>query len=894
MQNKKAQRKAGSFDIESRHFSPLHKAHTQLWEALLPLSPFRALTPDDIVNADPALTVWETASDSITILVYDSAEGTRPNTNLLLVEAMLRFCEYGAGIPDISGTDQTENLRLRFVRLKCHIEEALLAEARSDERLERQERSDAQCDLDLVRDWAIEIREELLNSGQRTEHWTEDALPWILGYLTTWDNIEFSILRDSGITLVMRDIIYAPMIPVVSYMQPIRNWAASLLKRWKSRPEAESLPQSERTRLGLDITLPFDTPSPSTNTPFPPHILYRVGEIASDLQELKDALTDKAAADHSRIFRALDKVEAWKAEADPLSAKGIHDAVSQFQITPGLRHPAKEVGDRMYSVVAEFNPCPQFQRRVMSISYYTPPDPTPAFRLTFRDKNALPEAIQNSRLGAFGRDVPDNRTWADVTIETTATEQINVLFDRFISTANLQHRHPLAPLTNFAFASTPEPFYSYAGKTNEEIQELGKRLWEVSPFRFVQGQVKDLPITESHLVYYNRSHFRRVGVPELTSKQPRERTLPPSCVAPAHWIRASVPPGGESVWECLPSLAFVGNGHDLYPRATSPPAIASHVYVPRSFERLGIYGLTAYREEVTKDCTPVKLEPPLAAVQARALLGRAIQYEVPVVPLPPLPEGARPKKKTTRSPAADLLGGGQYQEASATLMVGEPCAVPSNRIDTAHPFTPKWVGALALVEEPETPEQVFIPPPAPKAEGPDRLASILEVAAKSPQFEVGISDDYVILVGEITLHGIQETSDSVFTSIERIENCKPGIWQGGRDTDQDNFRIWVHWPEGDVDIEILSWREVTTVSVDGGKISILARGITSPEAILALTGNDEDVEGFVECIGLHGAEEDSFHIPGGVSSYTGGDGGFGVYAASDADGKVIGIKVIGL
>ncbi|KAJ7940415.1 hypothetical protein B0H13DRAFT_10280 [Mycena leptocephala] len=254
MQNKKSNRKAGSF-AQFLNFSPLHDAHTQLWNTLLPLQPFRALTPADIANADPAFTAWETASDSITILAYDNAGNNRPNTNLLLVDAMLRFCEYGAGIPDISGTDGTEVLRQRFVRLKRHIEKALLAEARSDERLVRQDRSDAQSDLDLVRDWAIEIQEELLNPGQRTEHWTHDALPWILVYLTTWDDIEFSILSDSGITLVMRDIIYAPIIPVVSYMQPIRAWAASLLNRWKSRPEVVTLPPGEKTRLGLDINL---------------------------------------------------------------------------------------------------------------------------------------------------------------------------------------------------------------------------------------------------------------------------------------------------------------------------------------------------------------------------------------------------------------------------------------------------------------------------------------------------------------------------------------------------------------------------------------------------------------------------------------------------------------
>ncbi|KAJ7905736.1 hypothetical protein B0H14DRAFT_2661372 [Mycena olivaceomarginata] len=560
--------------------------------------------------------------------------------------------------------------------------------------------------------------------------------------------------------------------------------------------------------------------------------------------------------------------------------------------------------------MAQFNmPNAHLERRVTSFSYILPADPI--FPLTFRDKNGFPETFKGMDTFGLGREMPDTRIWQNVAVETSPAVPLNVLFDHF--------------------ASTLDPFCSYAGKTSAEIQEITRRLSEVSPGRFVQGQVKDLPIADDHTVYYNRSSFGPFAAPDLTMKQPKERTLPPSCIAPKHWIRPSMPPGGDAVWECLPSLAFVGSGHELYPGATSPPAIASHVYVPRSFERLGIYPHAAYRLEVTKDCTPMKLEPPLTAAQAHALLGRAIQYEVPAVPLPPLPEGARPKKKRREDPPAVYWGvvwgvndvdpaalelriftGGQYHEACATLTVGEPCAVPTNRIDPSRPFTPKWVGALALVDEPEAPEEVSVEPPAPPVEVQDRLASILKIAAKSPQFEVGIDGDCTILAGEIALHGVQESDNSFFTFIQEIENCKPGIWQGGRDTDGDEFVIWVCWvregsidltqpvenfvvePQGGVDIEALAWTEVSTVSVDGGTMSILTRGVTSLEAIQALTGNDDgDVEGFVECIVLHGAEEDSFHIPGGVSSYTGGDGGFRVYAAPDSDGKVVGVKVVG-
>ncbi|KAJ7047025.1 hypothetical protein C8F04DRAFT_1387523 [Mycena alexandri] len=716
----------------------------------------------------------------------------------------------------------------------------------------------------------------------------------------------------------MKDIIYAPVIPVVSYLKPIRTWAASLLNRWKSHPDAQTLDPSEKARLGLDIDLPVDTPPPSTDTQSTPKILHRTAELARDFQEFEDALITETGDDHSRIFRALDKIEAWKTEAEPLTAQCIRDllySLLRAQYTPSRSLLAAEVEQRINNIVKEFPSHSHMQRRVTSLSYYTPLEHEPFIRLTFRDKNALPDA--NHQMSLFGSETRDDRTWEDVALETNTMGPMNVLLQQFISIANPQHRHPLAPLTNFSFASTPDPFCtsSYLGKTGEEVQELTNRLWEVTTGRFIQGQVRDLPITEGNIVYYNRGHFSRTSVQDLTMKQPRERTLPPSCVPPAHWIRPSKPPGGEDVWECLPSLLFVGSGHDLYPGVISPPAIASHVYVPRSFERLGIYPHAAYREEVTEDSTPVKWEPPLTSEQALALLGRAIQYEVPVVPQPPLPPNARPKKKRRKAPPPVYWGvvwgvdpdalvlrvftGGQYQETSIALTVGGPCEVPSTKVDTKLPFTPKWVGALALVDD--APEEIPTPP-VPEAQTVDRLPGILET--KSPQFEVGIDGSCVILAGELAIHGIDSYA------VEKIQNCKPGIWQGGRSVEENKFAIWVRWlREGSIDLSqplenfvteleddtivaTFTWTRVANVSVDGGTMTILAEGMTSPDAIFAPTGDDDgDVDGFINYIALHGAEEDSFHIPGGVSSYTGGDGGFDVYTASDSDGKVVAVKV---
>jgi hypothetical protein len=251
-----------------------------------------------------------------------------------------------------------------------------------------------------------------------------------------------------------------------------------------------------------------------------------------------------------------------------------------------------------------------------------------------------------------------------------------------------------------------------------------------------------------------------------------------------------------------------------------------------------------------------------------------------------------------------IFTGGQYYEACGTLTVGEPCAVPTSPVDTDLPFTPKWVGLVSLVDAPEeTPAVVEVKAPDPPDR--DRLSEILALAARAPQFEVGVDGDCVILAGEIALHGVDSPH-----SIEKIHNCKPGIWQGGRtpaDAAEDPFDIWVRWVrEGTIDLEQpveafacereaetdVAWTVVGGVSADGGSMALLARGLTTPEAVFALTGNDEmDVDSFVECIVLHGQEEDSLYIPAGVSSYTGGDGGFDVLTASDAEGRVVGVRI---
>jgi hypothetical protein len=514
-------------------------------------------------------------------------------------------------------------------------------------------------------------------------------------------------------------------------------------------------------------------------------------------------------------------------------------------------------------------------------------------------------------------------TWADVVVESHPETPLQRVFDRFISVANEKNRHPAVPYSGFRFAVADAALNSH---------EPSRNVWETNSTHFAQGRVADLGLDgATPVVYYLHANYQDnqpISLPDV-----HLRKLSEACrIPPNNWVTPHAPSqedGSADAWNEIPTLAFIGNGTDVWPYMSYPPVIAARVYtLPLSAN--AVLGLQVFEKPLQqhiatpRGCVLAKLQPPLTEAQARALLGRTIQYEDPralnPLGMPGQPYVEPPKKKRRVVDGVDwtrvytgvvwgfdpermelkIFGGWKLGETCRTLMVGEPQELvptpwlfPEERVA----FAPRWLGKVAL-PVPEPPPSVPEPEQPPSQEHqPSRLAQIQQLAPI--QFEVGIGGDQTLLVGEISVHG----ADALQITI--VDNCKPGIWASGWKRSEENPAVlcWVHWiREGSIDLaqpvsafangrgplpqlpRDLGWMAAGSVGVDGGSVAIMARGIARPESQVALTGEGaEDEDDFLRDLALIGWEDDLGHVPGGVSVITGGDGNFEVEMAHDGE-----------
>jgi hypothetical protein len=540
---------------------------------------------------------------------------------------------------------------------------------------------------------------------------------------------------------------------------------------------------------------------------------------------------------------------------------------------------------------------------------------------------------------------PDPSTWDDVVVNAHLDIPLQRIFDEFTATANGRHRHPLAPHSHFKFALVDASL---------KDDSLTEGVWDLDITQFTQGRVAHLGIgniTQEAIIYYIMGGFHNTH--NLVTRLPEVqfRRLPKTCLAaPTSWARPAAPGKQEGpwhTWQEIATLAFVGNGVDVWPHTTYPPVIAAQVYTLTPPANAA-FGLQSYDKPLQshlstpKDCTPEKLQPPLTETQARSLLGRTIQYE-DIRALNPMaaPGSANvelPKKKKRRVEADGIdwtrvytavvwgfdpgrmelkvFAGWQLGETCRTLMVGElqepqprPWLFPEARLS----FAPRWLGKVVLpLPEPQAevdaksePEPETATPQAPQ---PDRLAEIMKLAPR--EFEVGIGGDRILLVGEISIHASNPTY------IIKVDGCKLGIWSSGWNAAEDDPAIlcWVLWVRtGTIDLTQpvdgfrnarrrqtrlsggLSWSSMDVVSVDGGSVTIIAEAIAHPDSQVTLTGREAvDKDDFLRDLALSGWEDNLGHVPGGVSVNTGGDGGFEVEIARDDEGQVIAVRVKGM
>jgi hypothetical protein len=542
-------------------------------------------------------------------------------------------------------------------------------------------------------------------------------------------------------------------------------------------------------------------------------------------------------------------------------------------------------------------------------------------QVTFRDTSSVEDA-------SFSKHA-DRRKYDDLILDASPLEPIQALLVRFVEEINGRHRHPFFPVSNF------DLFIANKSTTDSSATAL-----HIGPQWFTQGTVADVLLESTSI-----SYTRRDGAQDLQQQQPPFRLLWPfqrqysvsAPQPPPHWIQTPNVPGP---WQEISSVQFIGDGVELTAaRSTYPPLIARTLLLPKksSYSMITTSSIQLRRLRISPTLLEARLAFPLTADQARSLLGRTVFYqsadpEVETTKVR-LPHNKRRKVEPELDPVYLAYVWGLDLDARIIKTVefanedsGELCR--TFKFDDSETPLPTFLQPTSLPEDYPPLRKVAtfdwiglvkLPMPTPPSEDVEatkkeivrmrkRFSDIL--AAAPPLFEIGIEGDRALVIGDLMIH-LPGSSGTV-----TVENCKVGIWESGyREMEGPNdmeFLIWVQWiRSGTIDLTApasafsrsqteeptplpsdLTWENQGWVSTDAGVAAIVSRGTLRPSSMVALTGKS-DYEGFLARLVLSGSEDGRYHIPGGISSYTGGDGSFLVQVSKDAEGNIIAVRVTG-
>lgn len=541
-------------------------------------------------------------------------------------------------------------------------------------------------------------------------------------------------------------------------------------------------------------------------------------------------------------------------------------------------------------------------------------------QVTFRDTSSAEDA-------SFSKHA-DHRKHDDLILDASPLEPIQALLIRFVEEINRRHRHPFFPISNFDLIIT-----------NKSTTDSSETALHIGPHWFTQGTVADV-LLGSTLISYTR----RDGGQDLQQQQPPFRLLWPfqrqypisAPQPPPHWIQTPNVPGP---WQEISSLQFMGDGVELTAHSTYPPLIARTLLLPKtsSYSMITTSSIQLRRLRISPTLLEARLAFPLTADQARSLLGRTVFYQSadPEVQTRErrLPHNKRRKVEPELDPVYLAYVWGLDLDARIIKTVefakedsGELCR--TFKFDDSETPLPTFLQSTSLPEDYPLLRKVAtfdwiglvkLPMPTPPSEDAEATKKEVErkrkrfsdiLAAAPPLFEIGIEGDRALVIGDLMIHPPGSSGTAT------VENCKVGIWESGyREMEGPNdteFLIWIQWiRSGTIDLTApasafsrpqteeptplpsdLAWEDQGWVSTDAGVAAIVSRGILRPSSTVALTGKS-DYEGFLERLVLSGSEDGRYHIPGGISSYTGGDVSFLVQVSKDAQGDIIAVRVTG-
>ncbi|KAI0364304.1 hypothetical protein BV20DRAFT_870677 [Pilatotrama ljubarskyi] len=268
------------------------------------------------------------------------------------------------------------------------------------------------------------------------------------------------------------------------------------------------------------------------------------------------------------------------------------------------------------------------------------------------------------------RDVTaDHKTWSvkelwpPETVEAAPSETFERVAQRFRVQANKKHRHPFLPCMHFdaVLKTGSTAFESLDGR------ELAQVLDDLAEENIVPYVRNDEDNNSEYLISPAR-HFSLW-----------ERTLPPWCVTPDHWIEPIPPPGfvehpeapptlKEQYYKKVPTLNVYGSGRYIVPSAKKPDIISRALFVPVQDYGPNTTSIVALDHEADLVPRGEHLVPGKITLDAaRALLGRVVQSSTE-----PRPDSDAPpagKRRKVNKFAAQSLG---FAWGLETTPEGEP------------------------------------------------------------------------------------------------------------------------------------------------------------------------------------------------------------------------------
>ncbi|KAF9480710.1 hypothetical protein BDN70DRAFT_877280 [Pholiota conissans] len=851
----------------------LDDAYNAFKKAILPQFAIRELNVQDINDAGEALEIWE-QSDQISAKY---AAGASKN----LVDEMLLILEYFLAHPAIPDLD------ISSLQERCNAVQKKIYMALLNERLNTTGSLDTSI---ITTEWTAEITAHVLDPGSHDLKWYVENFRKILGLLHASSKLGI----DTQVSSTLQQLYQAAYVPHIDHLRIVQN----ILVETNTFDDTTAAICAERLSDSLD---PKKIPE------------FSRASIQQKIEKMRVACQ---ARDFTAIKNLADFFEELPKSKDEMVAGSIAAVLNHAALDiEKLNIPEQQgLACKLYSLSKKMmDPCEKLSM-VLRPSLYRF-NSAERIKVTFRDVTMQENTQYSKHI--------DRRTYEDLILEACPAEPIQSVFLRFLEEINRKNRHPFFPVSNFdlrlADASTP-PITFHIGNS-----------W------FTQGNVTEV-LSGSRLILYTR----RDGDQDLKEHQPALRLLwpyqreyPTSAPEPnPHWIKA---PKITGPWQEVSLLQFMGNGAELIAHSTYPPLISGTLLLPQNFRIITTSSILLRRLRIAPTLLGEKLAFPLTSTQARSLLGRTVFYQSPdpdvQTRVRPLPHNKRRKVEAELAPvymafvwgidleakiiktveftndiSGELIRTFKFDESAIPLPTFlQPDPLPDDYPPLLKVATFDWIGLVELST------------PVPPSEDVEAIRKAIErkrkrfsdiLAAAPPFFEIGIEGDRALVVGDLNLNS-PGTPGTI-----TVQGCKLGIWESGyREMEGPNdaeLLIWVQWIKpGAIDLSAppstfsrprtakptplasnIAWEDQGWVSTDAATMAIIAHGILQPSSVEAIAG-ERDYEGYLERLVLSGSEDGRYHIPGGISSYTGGDGSFLVQISKDSEGNIVAVRVMG-